>query len=169
MIRLEGQRMHGTGSPVLRKNRAPLLDRLWERIAGPADQGPAAFAKLTRRSSPNDALACSPGACAIKVDIELPFYAPEPEALLRRLDSIALDLRPVDRVDGGARPDYRRYVFRTTLMRFPDTLDAEAEAIEEGKTALRLYSRSLLGRSDLGANRKRLEAIAARLKTDAAD
>ena len=169
MTTLHGRSMHGTGSPVAYKTRAPLLDRLWQRLAGPADQGPVKFASLERRSSPNDALACSPGACAVKVDVDLPFYAPEPDALLRRLDSIALDLRPVERVDGDARPGYRRYVFRTALMRFPDTLDAEAEAIEEGKTALRLYSRSLLGRSDLGKNRKRLETIAARLKTDAAD
>ncbi|MBB4303701.1 uncharacterized protein (DUF1499 family) [Rhodobium orientis] len=169
MTSLEGQRIHRTGSPLSQKTRAPLLDRLWQRLAGPADQGPVKFASLQRRPTPNDALACSPGACAVKVDIELPFYAPGPDALLRRLDSIALDLRPVDRVDGDARAGYRRYVFRTTLMRFPDTLDAEAEAIDEGKTALRLYSRSLMGRSDLGANRKRLEKIAARLKTDAAD
>ncbi len=79
-----------------------------------------------------------------------------PAALLARLDVAVLADRNVTRVDDGGRPDYRRYVARTAILRFPDTIDAEAIP-GDGGTRLRLYSRSLLGKSDLGANAERLE------------
>ncbi|MEX6506591.1 DUF1499 domain-containing protein [Jiella sp. M17.18] len=137
--------------------------RVWEWIGGPADQGPVDFAALTRRSVPNDALACSPGLCrGLTVDLTLPAYSAAPAALMYRLDRAALHDGNVARVDNRSRPNYRRYVARTKLLQFPDTVDAEAVASPDG-TGLRLYSRSLLGRGDFGANRARLEAWIARL------
>ncbi|UIJ73019.1 DUF1499 domain-containing protein [Aurantimonas sp. HBX-1] len=137
------------------------LESLWTRLAGPADQGPADFADLQRRPVPNDAVAASPGAVSGKVDLALPVYAETPDALIRRLDTfVAADPR-VERVDD--RPFYRRYVVRTKLLRFPDTVDAEALPAEGGGTLLRLYSRSQLGKGDFGANRKRLARWAAHL------
>ncbi|MCB8836513.1 DUF1499 domain-containing protein [Aurantimonas sp. VKM B-3413] len=139
-------------------------DRVWKMIAGPADQGPADFANLERRASGNDALACSPGACGpLKPDVILPVVKAAPPEILRSLDRILLAEPGAERVDGGKRPGYRRYVVRTRILRFPDTVDAEAVATMGG-TALKIYSRSLLGRGDFGANRRRLEAIAERLE-----
>lgn len=137
-------------------------ERIWTQLAGPPDLGPVSFDRLERRETCNDALACSPGACpGLRIDIELPVYRDAPEKLLDRLDRVVSGPDAV-RVDDGVRPGYRRYVVRTRLMRFPDTVDAEAVASGDG-TLLRLYSRSQLGRGDLGANRARLEVWRARL------
>ncbi len=42
--------------------------RIWT-LFGPADLGDIDFATLVRRSSPNDALACSPGLCGATADM----------------------------------------------------------------------------------------------------
>lgn len=139
-------------------------ERLWERVGGPPDQGPVDFASLRRSPTPNDALACSPEACPSggPVDLTLPVYSRQPSALMERLDATLAGDSNVSRVDDGSRPHYRRYVVRTPLLRFPDTVDAEASSAPAG-TVLRLYSRSLLGKGDLGANRRRLEQWAAQI------
>ncbi|NDV85589.1 DUF1499 domain-containing protein [Aurantimonas aggregata] len=141
------------------------LETLWTRLAGPADQGRIDFARLERRKVPNDALAASPGAVSATVDRALPVYAEPPEALLRRLDVRLADDRNVERVDDRASPTYRRYVVRTALLRFPDTVDVEAGPDASGHTLLRLYARSQLGKGDFGANAKRLAAWTEGLST----
>ena len=142
-------------------------ERLWTRLGGAADQGEVNFARLERSPTPNDSLACSPGACAGDgiIDVALPFYDDKPDALLNRLDTLVLGDPNIARVDDESRPGYRRYVTRTPLMRFPDTINVEAKDADGSveATVLRMYSRSLLGESDLGANKERLAAWAARL------
>lgn len=132
-------------------------EHLWQQIGGPADQGPVDFANLQRSASANDALACSPGACQDggRVDVELPLYFRSPSTLIAHIDETLLRDSNVSRVDDGSRSEYRRYVVRTPLMRFPDTVDLEAVEVTGG-TALRIYSRSLLGKGDFSANRDRL-------------
>lgn len=133
--------------------------RIWEWAAGPADQGPLDFTRFRRRSTPTDALACSPGACAQPADLILPTYRTSPAALMQALDESAPQAGAAERVDEGDDPAYRRYVFRSKVLEFPDTLDARAVAGEAGETTLMLYSRSLIGRGDFGVNGARLEAI----------
>lgn len=141
-------------------------ERIWARIAD-ADQGPVDVAHLRRRTVPNDSLACSTGFCARKADFALPVYAVAPSALMAALDAAVLADPDVSRVDDGSRADYRRYVARTPIMRFPDTVDALAGPAGKG-AGLVLYSRSLFGRGDWGANRERLEgwakALGARMR-----
>lgn len=146
-------------------------ERLWNQLGGRADQGAVDFARLKRSPTPNDSLACSPGACAGDriVDVPLPFYEAEPNTLLGHLDKLALGDPDISRADDGSRPSYRRYVARTPIMRFPDTIDVEAEKADGSveATVLRMYSRSLLGESDLGTNKERLADWAKRLSTSA--
>lgn len=139
---------------------------VWVAVVGPADQGPVDFASLRRRAQPTDSLACSPGACRAAADIALPLYRLPPDALMRALDEAALG-PDVERVDGGRDPAYRRYVARTPAMRFPDTLDARAAAVAGG-TALAVYGRSLIGVSDYGVNRARIEGWTGRLRASGA-
>lgn len=134
---------------------AHLLEALWTRLGGPADQGPVDLAKLTRRSMPNDSVAASPGATAARVDVALPVFAIPTQALLARLDAALAEDGDVVRVDHGQTPNYRRYVARSAVLRFPDTIDVDAFGAPEG-TLMRIYGRALLGRSDLGANTRRL-------------
>lgn len=68
----------------------------------------------------------------------------------------------------GLWPERRRaqWVVRSAVANFPDLVSAEVTEAPGG-AALRLLSRSLLGWSDLGANRRRVEAWLAALAAEA--
>lgn len=139
-------------------------EHVWTLVAGPADQGPVDIARLERRTRPTDSLACTPTLCRGRLDFELPLYPLEPDALMRRLDAVVLaDKRDLTRVDDGSDPRYRRYVARTRIMRFPDTIDARAIPVGSGG-GLMLYGRSQLGVNDSSVNRARIESWIAHLR-----
>ena len=66
-------------------------------------------------------------------------------------DVVGARAEVTDRAEG-----YLRAVFKTRLMRFRDDFEARLDA-EAGRIHVRSASR--LGYSDLGANRKRVEAL----------
>ena len=136
----------------------------WARIAGPADLGRYDFDNAPRSRTPNDALACTPGLCGSEPDIEVGESSETPAALVAAIiRRVAQGSRPFERVDDGRDPGYARFVVRSPLMRFPDTVDIEAVELANGRTGLRAYARAQLGKSDVGNNRKRLEAIVSRI------
>ena len=57
-------------------------------------------------------------------------------------------------------PDQRQvhYVARSALLNFPDLITVAVKPVQAGTSTVVLYSRSVYGRSDLGANRRRVEA-----------
>lgn len=131
-------------------------ENTWALLTGPNDLGRYDFASGARRPTRNDALACSPGACD-RPDWTLPTYRLAPAALI---DDLARHLQAIfptaKRVDDGGVSGYARFVVFTPVMRFPDTLDMQATREANGRTALRIYSRSKLGSGDFGANRARI-------------
>ncbi len=132
-------------------------DRLWLGIGGSADQGPVNFQALERRSSPNDSLSCPADLCAKSdSDIEALVYDVPVDQLARRFDEAMRGEARLERIDDGGDSNYRRYVQRSWLLRFPDTIDVMFVAAGEGQSMMALYSRSLIGRRDFGANEKRL-------------
>lgn len=139
--------------------------RTWQMIAGDPDLGWFDRASPARTGRPNDALLCTPGLCGGgDVDRELPDYAASPAELIGKVDEAMRALSDdVVRVDDGNDPARARYVTRTALMRFPDTNSFEAVTLENGRTGLVAYAAAQLGYSDGGNNRKRLEAVAARI------
>lgn len=50
-----------------------------------------------------------------------------------------------------------RWVQRSRVMRFPDTVNVRFVDLGEGRSTLALYSRSQLGSDDMGVNRARIE------------
>ena len=119
------------------------------------DIDPVDWTTLRRHKTPNDALACAAGRCPnAQPDIEPRVYRLEPSALLARL-------REVVRAEPGTRElsteggHVARFIQRTRLMRFPDTIDVEAFPAPDGST-IAIYSRSLIGRRDFGVNRARV-------------
>ena len=127
-------------------------------IGSRLDIGPVDWATLTRHATPNDALVCAAARCPqAKPDWEPKTYAMAPGELLARLKEIALAEPDTNELSGAPDRDrLARFIQRTRLMRYPDTIDIEVFPAGESST-LAIYSRSLIGRSDLGVNRARVE------------
>jgi len=141
-------------------------ERVWTLVAGPADQGPVNFLNLERRTRPNDALACPEGVCAARIDIVPPVFAADVRTLrtaLARIVTSEPDMRLADADDLGPT---ERYVQRTPLMRFPDTIDIRFFERGEGRSTVAIYSRSQIGWSDRGVNRARIERFLERLRAE---
>lgn len=137
--------------------------RVWGMF-GPADLGAVDFARLQRRSSPNDALAAPAGfPVPARADIATPVFALDARAL-RDAMATALAAEPkLQRVAADARAGTERYVQRTALLGFPDTIDILYVDLPGGRSSVAIYSRSKIGYGDHGANRARIERWLARL------
>ncbi|MGL4440287.1 MAG: DUF1499 domain-containing protein [Bosea sp. (in: a-proteobacteria)] len=129
----------------------------WERLAGAADLGAVDFTGIVRSASGNDALICPPDLCgAAKTDGVAPVFL-APVARLR--DAVRVievndpDVFPLARDEAKVQD---RYLARTRLLRFPDTISVRFIDLGNGHSTLALYSRSQIGRSDFGVNKARL-------------
>lgn len=59
-------------------------------------------------------------------------------------------------VDSDRQTHRLRYVQRTAIMHFPDTISVRFIDLGPGKATLAIYSRSQIGYSDVGANKARV-------------
>jgi uncharacterized protein (DUF1499 family) len=132
-------------------------DAVWEQIAGPADLGPVEFATLEQPPTPNHYLVCPEGFCAhAQPDKLAPVYELD-AARLQAIAGKAWSREPrLEMVAGKPGSLQDRYVQRTAYMRFPDTISVRFFELENGKSTLAIYSRSQIGRSDLGVNMDRV-------------
>ncbi|MBL4863936.1 MAG: DUF1499 domain-containing protein [Rhodobiaceae bacterium] len=111
--------------------------------------------KLTRK--PNQYLVTPEGFCENATSHRTaPVFTVRPQKLEDAFADIALAEPRVTRKtsDEGQRD----FVQRSALMRFPDTITFEAIDLGNGKSTLAIYSRSAIGHSDLGVNKKRIDA-----------
>ncbi|WP_179379399.1 DUF1499 domain-containing protein [Jannaschia marina] len=108
-------------------------------------------ATVTRSGKPNDYLVSEGGDRAPVI-----VTGATPEAALAQLDAIATAEKGVTRLAGSPQDGHVTYVQRTPLMGYPDAISVTATAAGED-VALRLYSRSRFGHSDLGVNEARVE------------
>ena len=137
-------------------------ERIWS-IFGPADLGPVTIETFFRRVTPNDALACPPDVCKAASDVTPPEYAVT-AADLRTAFAKAISAESrltAVATDDAAMTD--RYIQRSALMRYPDTIVVQFFDRPGGRSTIALYSRSQLGKSDLGVNRARIERWLAKL------
>lgn len=131
-------------------------ERVWGLFGNP-DLGPVDFATLERRSTPNDALVCPPDICTAPSDIPAPVYDVSPQRLRQELDAILASEPRMTVVESDAAALTDRYVQRSRVLGFPDTIVVRFIDRPQGRSTIALYSRSQFGRSDFGVNRKRLE------------
>lgn len=104
------------------------------------------------------------GAGAATAGVETPLiYASEPEALLERLDEIALGTARTVRLAGSVAEGRITYVTRSALVGFPDYTTVAVAGLPDGGTQLFMYARLRFGQSDMGVNAARLEAWRAAL------
>lgn len=124
------------------------------------------FTTLQRRTSPNDALICPAGHCPnARSDWPSRTYAMPPQELLARLIAIVLAEPRTRALPCDAdRDDIARFVQYSRTMRYPDTIDIQVFPAGEGQSTLAIYSRSLVGHSDFGVNRARVERLLAALE-----
>ncbi|MEM5494715.1 DUF1499 domain-containing protein [Hoeflea sp. AS16] len=134
-------------------------ERSWELVAGPPDRGQRDFSLNKRSTTPNDALACSPGLCE-KPDFEIPPVDDAPAIAIERLSQRLFTSDPLARrIDDRKDPAKARFVTYSPLMRFPDVIHLEARPMPDGRTGIMAYAAAQIGKSDLGKNRARLEAL----------
>jgi uncharacterized protein (DUF1499 family) len=132
--------------------------RFWERIAGPPDLGPVDFSAVTRSPTGNDALFCPKGLCgAAPVDGEPPVFAVPVSRLRDAVRVIEVNDPDIFALPRDEQRVQDRYLARTRLMRYPDTINVRFIELPGGRSTLALHSRSQLGRKDFGVNKARLE------------
>lgn len=103
-----------------------------------------------------------PGAATAGVETPL-IYAAEPEALLARLDRIALETPRTQRLAGSVAEGRITYVTRSALIGFPDYTTVAVAALPDGGAQVFMFARLRFGQSDLGVNAARLQAWRAAL------
>ena len=129
-------------------------DGVWETLLGPGDRTPAAFETLTPPDRPNRHLVCPPDLCR-KPDGESPVFPIAAEAQVAAWNRL-LAREGARRLDG---PDGQIEVeVRTPWLRFPDLLTIRPIPLGPDRSTVAVYSRSLYGHSDLGANAARVRA-----------
>lgn len=131
-------------------------ERIWS-LFGPADLGPVMFESLRRSATPSDALACPPDLCPAKIDIVPPDFAVAPSILREAFSRAILPERRLTLVAIDDSMSTDRYVQRSEKMRFPDTIVVRFLERPGGHSTIAIYSRSQLGRGDMGVNRARIE------------
>jgi len=146
----------GFGFLLWRADEPGGIDDAYTAAFGPADLGPVDFEALERPGSPNDALACPADVCPDEPDFVTPTYD-VPGARLREIvAAVAADDPAAELVYSGRWEETDRYVVRSRLMRFPDTVNIRIFGAGPGRSQLAIYSRSQIGYSDMGANRARV-------------
>ena len=131
---------------------------------GPPDLGPVAFETLERWTTPNDALVCPPHLCKARSDLVPPLFAVDANGLRAAMAKVIASEPRIALVHTNDAGLTERYVQRSALLGFPDTVVVRYIEQPEGRSTLAMYSRSQLGRSDLGVNKARLERWLGKLR-----
>ena len=144
-----------------------LLGLLLPACGAPGAQGlpvppPLDVAHLTRPASPNTALA-APAGFRPTPDIVTPTYHVTAARLYAAIQAVAA-AQPRTYLAAGY-PDRLQadWVVRSAVLNFPDMVTAQANPAGADDATLVLYSRSVYGYGDFGANRRRVEVWLAAL------
>lgn len=135
----------------------PGANKYLEGIFGTGDLPDVDFQTLQLKDSPNQYLVCPQGICQNAAAHETaPVYDMPVEDLRARLFSY-LDSQPDIEVQRMDLPNRQFDIIqRTPTMRFPDLVTVKFYALEDGRSTLAIYSRSLYGYSDVGTNKRRV-------------
>jgi uncharacterized protein (DUF1499 family) len=126
---------------------------------------PIDFATLALKPSPNQALVLPAGfASTAEPHVTSPVFPVPAERLVELVRETALAQPRTKLIASHAAKRQMTFVQRSALFRFPDYVTIEAMPAGEGQSAAAFYSRSRYGYSDLGVNRKRVQAWLAALE-----
>ncbi len=125
------------------------------------------FKSLKRPPKPNTCLAAPDHHClAAEPDFAPPEFAVTPQDLFSKLNDLVAAERQWSKVESDPEGLRLKFVATTGLMRFKDDVDIEVIPIDESRSTLAIYSRSRVGYSDLGTNRKRVDKLIERVTTN---
>lgn len=122
--------------------------------------------KFARPSSPNSYLICAKGLCSAAADEDGPVFDLPPEKLLVAALKVASQQANTSPADAGQALGQLVFIQRTAVLGFPDVVRVQAIAMPGGKSALALYSRSVYGHYDFGANRRRAQVWMSAIKAE---
>ena len=129
------------------------------------------FEGFRRSQKPNNYLIAPDGLCRKSTpDAASPLVKKSPEALFRRLIALFEASSGWKHLDYDEKNHRISVVAVTSLLRFKDDVDIRVlpvDGLQQGQVGshVAIYSRSRVGYSDLGANKKRVEALLARFPT----
>lgn len=114
------------------------------------------FKTLKLHSRPNQFLLAPEGYCEAATPHALartyPYARPD---LQTKLVKIILDTPRVREADQDGRGQFH-FIATTALLRFKDDVNVQFIDLGEGQSSFAIYSRSRVGHSDLGTNKKRV-------------
>ncbi|MCP1337425.1 DUF1499 domain-containing protein [Futiania mangrovi] len=138
---------------------------IWAALFGPPDLGAVDFRTLERPGTPNAWLVCPKDHCpAAQADAAAPVFAVAAPVLFAAVREAARAEPLTREVAADEAAGTLRFVTRTPLMHYPDTVSVEVLDLGPERSTLALYSRSQIGRSDFGTNARRAGRWLARLK-----
>jgi uncharacterized protein (DUF1499 family) len=120
--------------------------------------------RIERPSSPNTALA-GPAGFAPPPDVVTPVYQVAADRLHDAVRAVAAAQPRTFLAADDAAQRQTHWVARSAVFNFPDLVTAQTNQAGPGSSTLVLYSRSVYGYSDLGANRQRLNTWLAAVQT----
>jgi uncharacterized protein (DUF1499 family) len=121
-------------------------------------------AHIVRPATPNTALA-APEGFDPPPDIVTPPYPVPADRLFALVDEVAGSQPRTFQAAEYPGDLQAHYVARSAVFNFPDLIMVQVVKAGPDRSGLIVYSRSVYGHSDLGVNRKRVEAWLAALKT----
>jgi len=86
-----------------------------------------------------------------------PRYAVDARALRAAMAAVIATEPNITRVHWDEASGTERYVQRSERLGFPDTIIVRYLDEPDSRSSIAIYSRSQIGRSDLGANKARIE------------
>jgi len=124
------------------------------------------FKSLKRPPKPNTCLVAPDNHClADEPDFAPPVMVMTARGLFSRMSEVIASERRWGNIEADPETLRIKFVATTGLMRFKDDVDIEVIPVDEGKATFAIYSRSRVGYSDLGANRKRVKDFIRRVNT----
>jgi uncharacterized protein (DUF1499 family) len=125
------------------------------------------FATLERARTSNSYLVAPEGLCTKStVDDDAPVFRTDPDALFANVKAMVTQDPQFQDVSADDGKRALRMVAVTKILKFKDDVDVWVLPAEGGATVA-VYSRSRVGRSDFGTNRRRIVALLGDVRKDA--
>ena len=124
---------------------------------------PIDFKSRLLTDRPNQYLACPEGFCADEPNEIVPVFDVPAATLLAAWDKAVASEPRVTMVPQQSA-SRRSFIQRSSLLRYPDRITAEAVPMGEGKSSIAIYSQSRYGYSDAGVNAARVKRLLSRMR-----